>query len=84
MDIWLAIITREEPMISVLGAYRTEELAEETAKRASPDDWETLHYVLDEIPYRIEEDEKAMQRLQNQSDANADPRPATQDAHEPS
>lgn len=57
MDIWLAIMNRDEPMISVLGAYSDEKLAEETAKRVSPEDWETLHFVLDEIPEWIEDEE---------------------------
>jgi hypothetical protein len=87
MDIWLATISHDEPLISVIGAYSTEERAEEVAKRASPDDWETLYFVLDEIPDWIDGDEEELdedqhepveaERLQNQPHADGDPHSAT-------
>ncbi len=55
MDIWLAVMGGGGAEESVIGAYSTEELAEATAERASPGDWYTLNFALDEIPLWIEE-----------------------------
>lgn len=89
MEIWLAILNHDEPVISVIGAYSTEERAEEVAQLASPDDWETLQFVVDEIPYWVgktdEELEKAhleameIAQLRNQSPADGDPQPEQED-----
>jgi hypothetical protein len=93
MDIWLAVQNRDEPMISVIGAYSTEERAEEIAQRASSDGWETLHFVLDEVPYWLDEVKDELEeaepeaveseRLRNQSHADGDPQPEREDAREP-
>lgn len=71
MDIWLAVMGGGGAEECVIGAYRTEELAEATAERASPGDWYTLSFALDEIPRWIEELHAEEERLRHPAYSDA-------------
>lgn len=78
MDIWLAIVGAEEPLLSVIGAYSSKELAEKTARQAcAGEGWETLQFVIDEVPDWVDDGPE-------EPDADEDPQPpVAQDQHEP-
>ena len=64
MDIWGAVINAETQDEEVVGVYSTRELALTTARRGSPEAFDTVHFVLDKVPEWIAGYEQELAELE--------------------